>query len=400
MPPEQAPAGPAPRRRGWLKAAVLLLVLCGGLAGILWRNHVPLPEGVSREQYQAASRRFTERFQRTPDRMDVFTLLGEEAGMEHRFEAAVVCFREIPTEHPRYGLNARLQEGFFELQLKQAAGAERNFREYLRVAQDDPSVPESDLVTAYKWLSFLLSVELRLQERKPILAEMHRRGLADVLDSKQFFFPHLLLLNSALGRSRLDDFLEQDPGNVRLRVASARYLTLAGRLDESMALLEELHRAVPEDRSVIAALLECCFEQDDWSHCTGVAVPDYNVDEPWLLTQMRAQRALEEQRWQEAARYFEAVLAEDPSNSICTMGLARAAAALGQTERHQELLRRSLVISEIRVSLVGITEEDPEAASRLAEACDSIGLTEAAEVFRGHAERIRRRISGVSPSEP
>lgn len=380
----------------WWKPAVLVAVLAG-LAVIGWRQ-LPdgdeLPEGVTPEQYAAAERRFQEMYSAEPDRVDVLSLVAELAVGEERLEAAVASFAEIPSEHPKYGLAARFQQGQVLVRLNRADEAEENLREFLHRAAANPSaVPAQHAMTAYKWLTYLLSVQLRLEDRKPVLAEMHRYGLADVLDSKQYFFPNLLILNSPAGRQRLLEFLKEDPEDPKLQVALGRYRTAEGRLEESQAFLKQLHQQRPDDLRVAAALLEAYFEGDDRESFGQIAaaLPAPQSGEPWLLTRMRGEFALQQERYDEAVGHFERALQEDPAYLPCRMGLASALGELSATDARKKALRDVEVLAEIRVDLSNVEADDPAPILDLVAKCEQIGLREAAEIFRRHAMAIQNQ---------
>lgn len=384
------------RWRQW-KVAISILVVagCAG-ASILWFQwrRVELPEAVSREEYRSAERRFREIYDQEPTRLDALSLLAESAVVDERLETAVACFREIPSDHAQYGPSARLQEGQVLVRLNRARQAEQSLREFLSLAfSGQAAVSRRDVIVASDWLTYVLSVELRLEDLKAVLAKMHTHGLTDVFDSKQYYFPNLLIMNSPAGRKRLRDFLAEDPRNRVLRVAMGRYRTAQGRIEEARAVLADLHREYPEDLRCAAALLECHFESGDWERFRRVAetLPQYRRGEPWLLTRMRGEWALRQERWNEAVRHFSRALQGDPAYLACHMGLARAYRELGETEKREKALDRVSVLAEVRVNLINVTEKDPEPSRDLAQACEKIGLKDAAKTFRGHARRIAQR---------
>lgn len=385
-----SPSNPSRRTRLiWVLIISLLVVLAGvGLAvWYAWRP-ILLPEAISQQEYRNAVRHFRDLYRRTPSHVEVCSLAGELAIKEGRLTSAIACFGEIPSTDPRYGASARLQEGQVWLRLNQAGAAELSFREFLRVSNTRPVSPEH-LIAAYKWLVYILSVELRFEDRLPVLAEMHELGLADVFDSKQFHFPNLLIWNSPAGRHRLQQFQQQDPDNFRLRIVLGRYLTADGKLTEAQRLLEELHRREPADVNCLAALAECYFEQNDWARFTELVRtwPKYQAEEPWLLTRLRGEFANHQHNWSEAILQFERVQKVDPANPWSQMGLARAYAGLGRQESREQALQRSLVLSNIRVDLMTVKENRPKAALELANLCQQVGLTDAVETFRLHAAR-------------
>lgn len=388
----------------WWKAA-LAVAVAAAVAIAVWYllpRGDALPPGLSAEEYAAAEARYRQIYpDAEPDRVDVLSLAAELAVADERWEAAVASFREIPSDHPRYGMPARLQEGQVLVRLGRAEAAEKSLRDYLTLATANTSQATlQDVVLAYKWLTFILSVELRLEERKPVLAQMHGYGIADVLDSKQYCFPNLLILNSPAGRQRLEEFIAEDPDNPVLKIALGRYRTLEGRLEEAQEVLEAVHRERPHDLHAAAALLESYFEEDDQEAFARVAgkLPEAGVGEPWLLTRMRGEWALIEQRFEDAVSHFQRALEEDPAYLPCQMGLAQAYAGLSQAEEREEALRRASVLAEIRVELSNVEADTEEPITRLVAKCEQIGFERAAEIFQAHAEAIRRRAGSAAPS--
>lgn len=385
-------AEPVRRSRARSLIVSFILLTLGGVGlAVFLRPGVPkLPPGMTEREYETAARRFRDLYGRNAGPMDVMSVAGEIAVRSNRLELAAACFHEIPVSHSKYGVPARFQEAQVLLKLNRADEAEQNFRQFLSAA-DKAAVSAEHLQVARKWLTYLLSVELRFEDRKRELLRVHADGTQDVYDSKQFFFPNLLIWNSAAGRQRLLEFLEQDPTNHRLRLAQGRYLTVGGNLDEAMALLEELGRLRPDDRECMAALLECHFERNDWDAFTAVAnaLPDANPEESWLLIRMRGEFALHEKRWKDAVSHFELLRKHDPANPWSLMGLARAMGELNRPDERERLQRQSLVLSRIRVSLSNIKEDNPETALDLSRNCREIGFQAAADAFERHAQRIR-----------
>ncbi|HVW00264.1 MAG TPA: tetratricopeptide repeat protein [Planctomycetaceae bacterium] len=385
-------------RRGWLAVggAALIVTLATGWA--FWPGET-IPEGISPEQYRAALASFQQKYHRQPRRMDVLSLLGETAVADGNWELARRCFHEIPNDDRDYGRSARLQEAQVCLNLNHAQAAEEAFRQFLSLGTSAPSVERELAIEARRRLSYILSVELRFEDRRDVLSEMHARGEANLFESKQLFFPNLLIWNSPAGRQRLSEFLKDDPQNLSLQIAHGRYLTADGRLSEAHTYLSQLGHQNRHDPNCQAAVLENLFELNAWEELKHVAgfLDEYSPDEPWLLTRMRGELALHEERWDDAVREFERVLAEDPANPWSTMGLARACAARGDSEAQKKWLERSLVLSNIRVNLINIKESNPAAAMDVAAACEKIGMPDAAAAFQKHAERIRRRLV---PSRP
>lgn len=391
-PPKPEPTLGAHPPRRWLRDvgwAVAIMATIGILMFLFLRPE-PLPEGISASEFERAERLFFKTYGKRPHRRDVFSYLGELSAEERDWNTALVCFRQIPSDDPKYGRSARLQEAEILLDLNRASQAEERLREFLALALREPRPSPGSLRAAYERLAYILSVELRFEDRKPILAEMHALGIANVNESKQYYFPNLLIWRSSTGRHRLREFLAEEPAHWPLHVAQGRYLTAEGKLDEARSLLETLCAREPENLEAASALLECCYEAGDQSSLAKVldSLPPSEADEPWLLVRMRGELALATQRFQDAISHFQSVLESDPANPECHMGLAKAYEALRQTDKRDETLRHSEVLARIRVFLSNVTEEDAKACLELAAMCEEIELREAAQTYRKHAERI------------
>lgn len=198
-------------RRFWLGGLFLLLIAASGTLVAVYRpQDASLPTEVSRAEFERAERELAVRYGRSPPRAAVFSYLGELAAREERWLDATASFRQIPTRTPTYGASARLQEGQIYVKLNRALDAERSLNEYLSLAASDPATPPEHLIVARNLLTYLLSIELRFEERKEVLLGIHADGQADVFDSKQLYFPNLLLWHSSSGDSRLEKFLQTD----------------------------------------------------------------------------------------------------------------------------------------------------------------------------------------------
>lgn len=153
-------------------------------------------------------------------------VLAERSVKDKQFETAVQCYQQVPTTTARLGMLAGLEEGKLLVELNMADEAESALRQFIDAALVAAELDPQQVLDAFKWLTYILSVEIRQEERCEILKEQHLIGLADPLDSKQLFFPNLLILNSPAGRKKITLFLEKSPNNLRLQIAGARYRTL------------------------------------------------------------------------------------------------------------------------------------------------------------------------------
>jgi len=392
------PADARPHR-GWKLPAVLLAVFAVAAVAV-WPGQEPaLPPGISRVEYQAAADQFRSRYDREPDRLDVLSFAAELAVVDGRIQDAIACFSEIPSSDSRYGLSARLQEGQLLLDLNRAADAEAAFRRYLSLAARTPDVAPLNLYAARRRLAFILSVELRLEDRQALLRSSHESGVVDVFDSKQFFFPHLLIWNSTTGRLRLTEFLKVDPDNRDLRLAEARYLTSLGQIEQAQSQLKLLLDEKPDDLPAIAALLESYYEAGDSKNLQQLlsVSPAYRIAEPWLLTRMRGHAAMERQDWKLAVTRFSEVLTADRTNPWAQSAIARASEKLQDPGMARLAQARAYGIAKIRAALA--REDHNEALEDLAQACGKIGMPDAAATFQRHAETYRRKQAQGSGSD-
>lgn len=326
-----------------------------------------------------------------PSDVEIVLAAGGIAVAAEEYEKASRYFEQIKTEVPRFGMTARLEQGLALLKLNFATPAEQNLKKFLDAARASENPDPAQVLDGFKWLTYLLSVQIRQEERKLLLQEQHDISLADPLDSKQLYFPNLLILNSPAGRTRLAKLIENEPTNLSLLVASARYQTLAGEFDSAIDSLEKLRRTRLEDLTVAAALAEAFVESDRLEDAGRLidSIPPYHAMEPWLLTRMRGELALHRELWNDALKYFGTVLEVDPANAPAQMGIAMAYEKLGDKDNHEEALRRSSILAKIRVNL-GSVQSDAEAACLdLATQCRAIDMEAAAKVFEKHAARIK-----------
>ena len=380
-------------RKKWVACGLGLTVSVLAIGAYCWpEDPVTLPAGVSLTAYTEAEREFVELFHREPNEADVMMTLAETAVRNDAPDMAVACFARVPSEHLRYGASARLQEAEILLRSNHADQAEASFRTFLQLAEAQDAYPQEDVRLARDWLVFLLAVELRFEDRKTILHQMIQDRQFDAYDAKQYYFPTLLIWQSSLGSSRLRDFLEQAPTSRLLLIAQARYLVGEGNLDAAVELLKSLRQQYPGDLDAIAASLECFYEQVNWEQFDTIlsAAPASREDEPWLLTQMRAEFAAHSRDWTTAETYFRQVLKADPANPTCHMGLAKALNGQGRTEERKSIQKRSLTLARIRVNLAAVDNKSAAAARTLAQDARLLQMHDAAASFEFLAEQMER----------
>jgi predicted Zn-dependent protease len=396
-----------PKSKAARRSSGRLVLFCLAFAAIvtivmrttgLLNHHRPLPPAVTQQQYDAALKDFRGLFRKEPTHDDALMLIAETAIRREQWDKAVNCLQEIPSTHETYGLSARLQEGQVLLKLNRAIEAEESFREYLSAAETKKD-SITNLTAARQWLAFLYSVELRFEERRKVLLELAESGTINIYEAKQLYFPTLLIWHSNLGSERLQQFLEHNPDDLRLRIAKARYLTYEGKPETALSQLTALAVEHPNDPDLLAAQLEALHELARDQELTRLLAdaPARSDDEPWLLTQMRAEGALRAQEWTIAEACFKAVLKSDGANPAAHMGLARALSEQGKLEESRKVQERSLRLAKIRVSLSEVNRVSAGAALELADHADVLEMTDAAAAFRQMAKTMNDSMPQGSP---
>lgn len=364
---------------------------------IAWNVHglldTAVPPGILRQDYDAAAAEFRKQYHRDGDRDDILMRLARTSTRKEDFSTALACFEQISSEHLRYGASARYEEAVILAQTDLVRRAEVSFRRFLAFLDQGIRLPERQVTHSRRWLSLILGVQLRHEERRVVLAGLLDDRTADINDLKQFYFEPLLIWQTSFGSKRVRDFLKKDPGNRHLEVAAARYLVGEGRLNDARKELERLRREAPDNLRVLSVQLECLYFMSDWTAIGAEfsKAPEFQNDEPWLLTQFRGEWALHEKDWRNAERYFQYLLDIDPANSVCLMGLARAYGDQGKFQERDAVLQRSRLAAKLRVDLAAVTSDDPRGARLVAESARSLGMKEAADAFGYFAAEMAKR---------
>ena len=383
----------------WCYRGLLLLVLCtlvfvGGLIAI--RSVDPqLPQGVSRPDFEKAAADFKSEFGRSGDRFDILMTLADTAAKKKDSSTAIVCYTQIPTVHRRYGPSARFEEAQLLARTDRVQRAEDSFRTFLELQERGIGLPDRHVELSRRWLSLILGVELRSEERRFVLHDLMEDHQADIHDVKQYYFASLLIWQSAYGSGRVRDFLKLDPLNRHLRNANARYLIGEGLLEEARSQLLQLHREEPRDLQTLSFLLECDFEMNDWSSFAKdfSDVPQLEEGEPWLLSQLRGEWAIHQKKWVEAEQLFRHVVRIDPPNAAGHMGLAATFAGQGKVVERESILQRSQLIARLRVGLGAVTNKNATAAMSVASLARELGMEDATAIFEFFA-------AGMSTEQP
>lgn len=379
------------------------MVLTAGVfaAWQLWPAEQPLPEGVDFRNYQLAKNRFIRLFDRQPDHYDTLMMLGESAAADGHSKLALAAFQAVSVDHPAYGAAAQLQQALMHLQLNQAGEAEHDLQAFLdRVSAEEASVDRQQLQTAQQWLRYLLSVQLRLDERHQLLAKLHESGETSLAESKQYFFPRLLIWNSDTGWTAVRKYLKSSPADLLLNVAHSRYLIARGRLQEADRLLSALQQDHFSHPMVVVATLELNFERDDWKRIdeTLQQFRKYHPEErndPFVVRWLSGELALRKNHPQRAANLFLRALDSDPTNPSVHMGLLKAYNQLDRADKAAVMKQKSQALARIRVGMERVSETSPDGIQQLIDECTAAGFDEAATQFQRHLDRLK-----TSPDAP
>ncbi len=362
-------------------------VIVGVLFSVVWflRTQMPvasLPAGISQDQYLTVATAWQARHGREPEHEDVLVQLGDSYAVEGKLDAAIACYEAIPTEHPSYGPGARLEQAKALVGLNRAPEAEANLKAFMDLLNQGRPVSQQQLVEALDLLRFLLGVQLRFEERQKVLLAIHTMDAGETFETMAYCFCSVLRWNGPKAVRWLEDFLEQNPDDLRLRVALGRYRTGEGKLAQAEEILQACCQQQSENLYAQAALLACYYEQDDWARIkqTMETLPPIKKSEPWLLSRLRGHLHNHEARYQEAMACFQHALAVDPANGESYLGLAQAYGGLDRDEDRAEALRKAHVVARLqnRLAWAATQETAVEPLLEIVALCEEIALVDQA----------------------
>ena len=380
-------------RRRWI--VVIGLVSCCLLFALIGKfksNNVTLPSVVSPQEFESAREKFRRTHRRAGDQFDALYLLGQSRLEQRRPGDAIECFALIPTSHPKYGRMSRFLQGRTLLGMHRVVEAEPNLREVISLEEVTPTIGREYLMQARQRLRHILDVELRFEERHQLLRGVVDRNEDQAFESAAACFPSLGRWNGPDAILWAEHFHANYPRDVQLRIALGRYRTAQGRLEDGRAILEEVVRENPENLSALAALIACLSEADDSEAMQRVieSLPPIGKDDPWLLLLQRGNRAIQEEKPQEAKAAFEQLLRQDRSNAAAWQGLGQAARLLEDAPLRKKALEMATALGRIQNNL-GKTNQaanDPNSYLDIADLCAEFGLNREGAVMVRCARRL------------
>lgn len=364
----------------------------------VWPSPPPKPpEGVKQADYDKAAQEFSAKAHRRAEHSDTLVTLAESAMRRNRVSDAMKLLEQIPFSDAQNGQGALRRRAQLALKDNRIEVAESALTELLKRAEADGTTDTDECRFAKEMLGFIYAIELRFHERRQIMSKLREEVLLEPLLAAQFHFPALIPWRSPQQRERLMEFLEKDPGNLRLLVAYARHLTGEGRTDDAEKLLAVVLQQHPKDLSAIAARAECFYAKSQWDELQTLlkSAPAFEASEPWLLTQMRAESASQVKNWKEAESYFDHLIQMDPSNPAYYLGFAEVCANTGREQQRREAQRNASLLSELRIILPDANEKNAGAIKKVAAQAENLGLKNAAKDF----QLLAAKLGGQMPDQ-
>lgn len=375
-----------------LLTGVTLSLILACVLGMPRPPVLALPACVAPRDRSLATEAFEVKYGRSPDRLDLLSFLAELYLARNRLDDAIACFDEIPTTHPEYGAMARFQQGRTLLTLHRAAGAERQFRTLIAAEETAPRLPTRYLLDARQRLRHILEVELRFEERQPLVTLLVQRGEADHFETVVSCFPSHLRWNGDDAVRWLEEFHAADPDDRLIRIALGRYRTGQGRLDEARTLLEGVMQQFPHDLWATACLIACLREADDGAAADRLieSLPPLASSDPWLLMLRRGAHALEHGQLEAAQAAYDMLLAADRTNTEAWQKLAMIARLRGDEPQRVRAVTVAAGLSRIQNHIgKGIQRpEDPNSFLDVADVCFEIGFDLEGWILTRFARRL------------
>lgn len=317
----------------------------------------------------------------------VWMQLASGAFERGNYSTAAECYSRIPNLYTS-GFRARAREGEVRFRLQQARLAESCLTRAIAFGSSKETTALPEWYGARDWLRNLLEIEVRLEERHALLAEIHTHGQPSLFDSIAWCFPSQLRWNREETIGKLEAFWEQDPSDPNLNLALVRFRISEGRTDDAAKILSATRWDSIDMRRVAAAKLMLWEANGNWAQIQEfmASLPPVSHSDPWGLLEMRGRTCIHFEKLDDAMASYETLLASDPCNSSACLATSNICRRRGQKERGKILLSRSEVLARIQNRLGNVLyTKDPEALVAIAELCLEVGLTKQAYWMAHHA---------------
>jgi tetratricopeptide (TPR) repeat protein len=275
--------------------------------------------------------------------------------------------------------------------------AEQKFRDLIAHEERSPTIEGRYLTDARERLRHILEVELRFEERRPLLEGMVGRGEADHFETIAYCFPTHLRWNGPDAVRWLEEFYACTPHDRHLRIALGRYRMGTGQLEEARQILRPTIDEYPADLSAQAAWIALLRESgdiDDADQAIG-ALPPLAANEPWLLLLQRSGYAIERGDAESAAKALSQLLKSDRTNTEAWQKVAAVAGMQANQQKRTRALTIAQGLSRIQNHIgKGIQRpQDPQSFLDIAEICIEIEFNREELILAQYASR-------VSPDHP
>jgi tetratricopeptide (TPR) repeat protein len=336
---------------GW-GAGLLLVLVAGGL--LVWRSSADrIPAGVTSHEYRLARLVLQEQLGRTPGRDEILLKVGESIAEKGRWEDAVRCFAEVSRGASKHAQRARFLQAMALAEMSRLPESEAGLRDFLGRAPGNDS-PESDVVTARRFLAQILGAELRFDQRRKVMQDLLDGGEGDLIDLLQFCFTSSMHWNNPATAARIEAAWKLNPGDLWLQTARGRYLMADGRLEQAHRLLADCVQS--RNQEAQGALLECLRDEGEWQEMQKLvsSLPAPQPDDSGLLLRMRGHTAEHFETWSEAEDCYRKSLVHDPANVEAWTGLVRVYGHLRQLDRQAEANRRATALTNLQPKIAAV----------------------------------------------
>ncbi len=291
------------------------------------------------------------------------------AEAQGRSEAALDHLKQIPDSDP-VSAQRWLKTGQIELAMRHARRAEAAFRESL--------LRNKDQIQPHRELAFLYAAQRRVADCDAQFQALAKLMPLDHVLAFAWCQNFLQIWNTDEAIETLSGFVAADPSDRWSRLALARSLREAHRIDEAETILGPLDDS---DHDARALRVELATDRGDVERARSLA-REGSADHVRLNT-LRGRLALSENNAQKAAGYFRAALRREPDDHDALQGLGSALRASGDPQA-AALLNEARQYDEFKRTLQGAINTihtDPRLFTKLGEQCQAIHRTAQARVW-------------------
>jgi tetratricopeptide (TPR) repeat protein len=299
-----------------------------------------------------------------------------------RIQEALQAVRRVPSRSAN-GVPARLLEGTLLIMVGEASRAEAVLNECLAL--------DSTSIEARRRLVFLYGIELRREELRRVLWELHALGATEATDLVLLSGSTFIVWNAKEIMGTIERFAEADPQHVPARIALGYYRRRQNDFDGARRDLFEACRLAPTDCEAHVALLDCLFDQDDLDEASRILsrVPN-EWHEDGRLLYFRGRMAERAGEFERAIQWYRDAIAMDPDHRESRYHVGQLLLQAGHDEEAHKHLDHSRKLAE-RESLLGTlldTRDPSRYAPQVARLERALGHDRLADVWFAEAVKL------------